>query len=327
MPPAPSVSPAKPRPAEAAAMGGVDCPNHPGVVAVRLCTRCGLSTCQACAVVKQYGRVQVETCGKCGGVLRVVDPAVHAAARGDERAARALRGPAFYLRPADYLRFPFTGLAGIVVMVFFALLQAVLMSLGKFAIFRRGLATVLFYGLLLSIASYIIRRVSLGEDRIAAPEEFAGVWEDVYAPCSRFLLVLSPFIAAFIVAAYESDEPDLLRAFFTQPIPIALFGVGLLFLPGGTLQAASEGRWRLILNPLSHLRVLLVAPRESFAAVGYTILLLGAYGFLRLPLHRAGFVAELVDGLLNAYVALVLARMFGLYYRDLESIRDLREAA
>jgi hypothetical protein len=288
----------------------------------RICAQCGTAICAACAGVKQYGTAKVEVCSYCGGVLRPVDAAAEAAAHGDARAARALGEPPFYTRPLDLLRFPFTGLAGPIALVFFAGLQAVLLTLGQYAVARRALAWVIFHGLLLSVASYTIRRVSVGDDRLGAPQDFHGVWEDVYAPYTRSVVVLAPIIAAFSVALYLGAEDNVLRSVVTRPLPLALLVYGLLVLPGGVLQAAGEARWRDIFNPLSHARLLIVAPKESFAAIGYTVALVGAYVALRIPLHRGGFLAEAVDGSLNAYLALVLARMFGLYYRDVERHRD-----
>jgi hypothetical protein len=267
--------------------------------------------------MKDFGRVQMEVCAKCGGLVREVNPFQVAQQTGDRKGAARLLGPAFWARPFEMLAFPFSSWSGPIAIVFFAGMQTVVLGFGRYALARVLLALILFHGLLLGYAGWVARRVDLGDDRMPAPEDFGHIWDDIYAPAVRFVIALWPMIGAAFLAQILGDDMPVADGIFAKPGPLALFIGGVLVLPGAILQAVSEGTIGQIVNPVGHVRVLLAEPRAYLAALAYTAVLIAAYVLIRRPLVAPTFTFEAIDGALHTYFMLVLARLYGLFLRSL----------
>lgn len=289
------------------------CANHPTVIASRHCIQCGLRCCPTCAVPKDYGRTALETCPRCGGLLRAFDPAAAAEARGQVHTARRLRGPPFYARPWKWLAYPFSGPAGPISLAFFGLLQALIFMFARTSVIG-FLGWLIFQGLVLSFLAYVVRRVDLGEERISAPIEFLGVWEDVYRPFLALVVVTLPLWVATIVA--RGSWTQLLQ----EPVALGFLIYGLAVLPGGVLWATNFGGFWDLVNPVKHLSIAWKAPVAYIAALAGTLVLFAAYVALSRLLVgvRPTFLADCVDGAAHAYFGLVAARMYGLMLRQIQ---------
>lgn len=293
------------------------CPNHPAAAATRWCVQCGAETCEACTVARTFGtHTRMEVCGKCGGLVRTRDPLAIAREAGDAGAVRALGGAPFYLRPLDLLAFPLRGPHALAVLVFFAGLQTLLLGFGRHSPYGL-LGFAVFHGLLFSTASYVVRRVDLGDERLTSGAEFESAWDDVYAPALRANWAQLPMLIALGVAIANRGVDQSLHAALKQPIPLALLTYGLLMLPGALLQAATQGSALQILNPVAHVRVLAHSPREYLFALAYTLAFVALYIALRRLYMGPLLLLEAVDGFVHAYVALALARLYGLLLRGL----------
>lgn len=256
----------------------------------------------------------MEVCARCGGVAVAVDAVAEARERGDLVAVRALRGTPFWRRFRDIFSFPFSSGSGWVVMLCFGLAEAVILPSARTP--YGAFAWVIFHGLVLSYAGFIVRRVDLGDDELPPPTELQGVWEDGYGPFFGVLLAVLPFLAAVVLAVFVA-RGEWASALVREPIPASVLCYGLLVLPGALLQQAMGGSAWQIVNPVGHARVLWNAPRPYLAVMAWTVVAIAAYLAIALLLPRHFFLVSIFDGALHVYVALLLGRLYGLFLREL----------
>ena len=285
------------------------------MLVARVCVKCHARTCERCSAVKDFGSTRMEVCATCGGLVQAIDLIADARELGDRAELERLRGKPFWKRPLHLLRFPFSGSSGVVAMVCFGLVEATV--LGNILFAPGGLLVwLLFNGLIFSYAGFVVRRADLGDERLPPPMETAHLWDDGYAPMFRMLVVVAPTVTATIVAAVL-DRQAWVAMLLREPWLLLLFLYGVATLPGALLQAANEGSlWQLV-NPFGHARIAAREPAAYTACAIYTIVVSAAYLALRSQLQRVGFVGLFVDGALNTYVVLALARMYGLFLREL----------
>jgi len=298
-----------------AAAPAAACPAHPAVFVSRECAQCRARACDRCSAVKDFGRTKVEVCARCGGLQQVIDLIAEARDMGDRAELERLRGKPFWQRPLDLLRFPFTSPSGGVAMLCFGAFEALVM--GNIVFAPGGLLVwLIFNGLVFSYAGFVVRRVDLGDERIPPPGDTAHMWDDGYAPFFRMLVVAAPALTATVVAVVL-DRDAWVTTLVREPWLLLLFLYGVVMLPGALLQAAHEGSFWQLVNPFGHARVALREPASYAACAILTIVVSAAYLAAHSQLKRLGFVGLFVDGALNTYVVLVLARMYGLFLREL----------
>lgn len=201
--------------------GPDDCRNHPGVMAVAICNKCGVQQCSSCAKQQKVGAKVIHFCGACGGQCKDLK------LLKKEAAAEAGRTKDFPTAIKRAFSFPFRG-NGLIMLFGGTIFYGVIDALPKFGLYGIVL-TVILYGYLFAFMQRVVVTSAAGEEDPPDFPEVTDIGSDIVTP---FMQLLVTFIVAFgpAIAANIAVGPELGTAVMLLGLvyfPMALLGVAM----------------------------------------------------------------------------------------------------